>query len=44
MKILIHGGRIVCPATGRDEVADIAVASGRIVAIGKGSTSRPTAC
>ncbi len=34
MKILIHGGRIVCPATGRDEVADIAVASGRIVAIG----------
>jgi len=34
MKILIQGGRIVCPASGRDEVADIAVASGRIVAIG----------
>ena len=34
MKILIHGGRVVCPATGRDEVADITIASGRIVAIG----------
>jgi len=41
MKILIHGGRIVCPATGRDEVADIAVASGRIVAIGKGADFTP---
>ena len=41
MKILIHGGRIVCPATGRDEVADIAVASGRIVAIGKGVDFTP---
>ena len=34
MKILIRNGRVVCPATGRDEVADVAVASGRIVAIG----------
>ena len=41
MRILIHGGRIVCPATGRDEVADIAVASGRIVAIGKGVDFTP---
>lgn len=41
MKILIHGGRIVCPASGRDEVADIAVASGRIVAIGKGADFTP---
>jgi dihydroorotase len=41
MKILIHGGRIVCPATGRDEVVDIAVASGRIVAIGKGVDFTP---
>ena len=41
MKILIHGGRIVCPATGRDEVADIAIASGRIVAVGKGADFTP---
>jgi dihydroorotase len=34
MKILIQGGRVVCPASGRDERADIAIASGRIVAIG----------
>jgi dihydroorotase len=34
MKLLIHGGRVVDPASGRDEVADLAVASGRIVAIG----------
>jgi dihydroorotase len=34
MKILIQGGRVVCPASGRDEQADIAIASGRIVAIG----------
>ncbi len=36
MKILIHGGRVVDPASGRDEQADIAIASGRIVAIGTG--------
>ncbi len=34
MKILIQGGCVVCPASGRDERADIAIASGRIVAIG----------
>lgn len=34
MKILIHGGRVVDPASGRDEVADVAIASGRILAIG----------
>ncbi len=34
MKILIHGGRVIDPASGRDEVADVAIASGRIVAIG----------
>ncbi|MEF7614793.1 dihydroorotase [Aquincola sp. MAHUQ-54] len=34
MKILIHGGRVVDPATGRDELADVAIASDRIVAIG----------
>jgi dihydroorotase len=35
MKILIRGGRVVDPASGRDEVADVAVAAGRIVAIGR---------
>ena len=35
MKILIQGGRVIDPATGRDEVADIAVAAGRITAIGQ---------
>jgi dihydroorotase len=34
VKILIHGGRVVDPASGRDEVADVAIASGRILAIG----------
>ena len=34
MKILISGGRVVDPASGRDEVADVALSGGRIVAIG----------
>jgi dihydroorotase len=34
MKILIRNGRVIDPASGRDEIADIAIASGRIVAIG----------
>lgn len=34
MKILIQGGRVVDPASGRDEAADVAIASGRIVGIG----------
>ena len=34
MKILIRSGRVIDPASGRDEVADVAIASGRIVAIG----------
>lgn len=33
MKILIQGGRVINPATGFDEVCDLAVAAGRIVAI-----------
>jgi dihydroorotase len=33
-KILIRNGRVVDPASGRDGVADLAIASGRIVAIG----------
>jgi dihydroorotase len=35
MKLLLQGGRVLCPATGRDEVADLAIASERIVAIGR---------
>jgi dihydroorotase len=34
MKIVIRGGRVIDPASGRDEVADVAIASGRIVHIG----------
>jgi dihydroorotase len=34
MKILIRHGRVVDPQSGRDERADIAVAAGRILAIG----------
>jgi len=34
MKILIQGGRVINPATGFDQVADVAVAAGRIVSIG----------
>ncbi len=35
MKILIKGGRIVDPASGRDEVGDLAIAAGRIVGLGR---------
>jgi dihydroorotase len=35
MKILIKNGRVVDPASGRDESADIAIAAGRILTIGK---------
>jgi dihydroorotase len=35
MKILIEGGRIVDPASGMDAVGDVAIAAGRIVALGK---------
>ncbi|MBP6901771.1 MAG: dihydroorotase [Burkholderiaceae bacterium] len=34
MKILIKNGRVVDPASGRDERADVAIATGRIVTIG----------
>jgi dihydroorotase len=34
MKILIKNGRVIDPASGRDERADVGVAAGRIVAIG----------
>ena len=35
MKTLIKNGRVVNPASGLDQVCDIAIASGRIVGIGK---------
>ena len=35
MNLLIRNGRVIDPASGRDEVADVAIASGRIVAIGR---------
>ncbi len=34
MRVLIRNGRVVDPATGRDELADVAIAADRIVAIG----------
>ena len=35
MKILIKNGRLVDPASGRDEIGDLAIAAGRIVGLGK---------
>ena len=35
MKILIQNGRVIDPASGFDKVADVAIAAGRIVAIGQ---------
>ena len=35
MKILISNGRVIDPASGRDETADMAIANGRILTIGK---------
>jgi dihydroorotase len=34
MKLVVRGGRVVDPASGRDEIADLAIAAGRIVRIG----------
>jgi dihydroorotase len=34
VKVLIRGGRVVDPASGRDEVADVAIAADRIESIG----------
>ncbi|HEX6019381.1 MAG TPA: dihydroorotase, partial [Burkholderiaceae bacterium] len=35
MKLLIHDGRVIDPASGRDEPADVVIADSRIVAIGR---------
>ncbi|MDH4451010.1 MAG: dihydroorotase [Rhodoferax sp.] len=34
MQILIQGGRVIDPASGTDTVADVAISSGRVLAIG----------
>ena len=35
-RILIRGGRVLDPSTGRDEVADVLIEDGKIVAVGAG--------
>ena len=35
MKILIKNGRVIDPATNRDEIADVALGAGRVLAIGR---------
>ena len=35
MKILIRGGRLIDPASQTDTVADVAIAAGRIIGVGK---------
>ncbi len=35
MKILIKGGRVMDPASGADQVADVAIAAGHVLAIGQ---------
>jgi dihydroorotase len=39
--VAIRGGRVVCPATGRDGLADIYVQDGRIAAIGSDGAPAP---
>jgi len=38
LKLLIEKGRVIDPASGRDERADVAIAGGRIVAIGRAAS------
>ena len=38
MKLLIKGARVIDPASNRDEIADVAIAAGRILSIGKAPT------
>ena len=35
MKILIKNGRLIDPASGRDELGDVVIAAGRILALGR---------
>lgn len=36
MKLLIRNGRVICPATGHDAVADVLLEDGRVAAVGHG--------
>ena len=38
MKLLIKNGRLIDPATGHDSLGDVAIAAGRIVALGSVSS------
>jgi dihydroorotase len=38
--VLIRGGRVLDPASGRDEVADVLLAEGRVAAVGPGIEAR----
>ncbi|WP_395698852.1 dihydroorotase [Aquabacterium sp.] len=38
MKILVRNGRVIDPASGRDENADVSIAAGRIVGVGRVSS------
>jgi dihydroorotase len=35
MDIVLQNGRVIDPATGRDEIADVGITAGRIAAIGR---------
>ena len=35
MKLLIEGGRLIDPVSGLDKVGDLAIAGGRVVALGE---------
>lgn len=39
--VVVRGGRVVCPATGRDGLADISLRGGRIVAVGSEAAPAP---
>ena len=41
--LVLRGGRVIDPAAGRDEVADVVIADGRIVAVGPGAAARAPA-
>lgn len=35
MRLIIRNGRVICPASGRDEVADVLIEDGRVAAVGQ---------
>ena len=39
--LVLRGGRVIDPESGLDAVRDVAVAAGRIAAVGTGMTARP---